>query len=154
MASLYEINQDILACIDMETGEIVEPEKLEQLQMDRTEKIRNIACYIKNLRADAKAYDEEAKVFAERKQRALRRADGLAEYLNGQLAGEKVKGKEFSISYRKSEPLEIDDDADIPDEFLVAQAPKPDKTAIKKALRCGAVMHGVRIVEKRNIQIK
>ena len=33
--SLYEIENAILDCVDMETGEIVDCEKLEDLQMER-----------------------------------------------------------------------------------------------------------------------
>lgn len=38
MAKLYEINAAIEECIDMETGEIIAPERLEALKMDRHEK--------------------------------------------------------------------------------------------------------------------
>lgn len=31
MANLYEINDDILACVDMETGEVIDEDKLQQL---------------------------------------------------------------------------------------------------------------------------
>lgn len=33
---LYEIEQAIMDCIDMETGEIIDAEKLDQLQMERS----------------------------------------------------------------------------------------------------------------------
>lgn len=33
MANLYEINEEILNCVDMETGEIIDTERLEQLQL-------------------------------------------------------------------------------------------------------------------------
>ena len=50
MASLYEINQSILNCVEvepgttvnMETGEVIDLEKLSLLKMERSEKIRNI----------------------------------------------------------------------------------------------------------------
>ena len=111
MASLYEINQSIMDCIDMETGEIIDIDQLHELQMDRTDKIRNIACYIKNLRSDAAAYDEEAKTFAARKKAAQGKADSLTAYLSSMLNGEKVKDKEYSISWRKSESVNITDDS-------------------------------------------
>ena len=38
MANIYEINQAILDCIDPETGEVLDMEALEQLQMDRVQK--------------------------------------------------------------------------------------------------------------------
>ena len=64
MSALYEIQEDILSCIDLKTGEIIDVERLHGLQMERRQKIRNIACWIKNLLADARAYEEEEKSFA------------------------------------------------------------------------------------------
>lgn len=154
MASLYEINQQIMDCIDMETGEIIDIDQLHGLQMDRIEKIRNIACYIKNLRSDAAAYDEEAKTFAARKKAAQGKADSLTAYLSSMLNGEKVKDKEFSISWRKSESVNITDDSLLPDTYLVPQPPKVDKAGIKAALKAGTAVTGAELTEKNNIQIK
>lgn len=33
--NLYEIDQEIMNCVDMETGEIIDPARLDELQMDR-----------------------------------------------------------------------------------------------------------------------
>ena len=57
--NLYEIDQEIMNCVDMETGEIIDPARLDELQMDRDIKIENIACWIKNLYADAEAFKTE-----------------------------------------------------------------------------------------------
>ena len=154
MASLYEINQQIMDCIDMETGEIVSIDQLHGLQMDRIEKIRNIACYIKNLRSDAAQYDEEAKTFAARKKAAQTKADSLTAYLSSMLNGEKVKDKEYAISWRKSESVNITDDSLLPDTYLVPQPPKVDKAGIKAALKAGTAVTGAELTEKNNIQIK
>ena len=51
MSSIYEINQAIMDCLDPETGEILDMEALEQLQMDRVQKAENVACWRKNLMA-------------------------------------------------------------------------------------------------------
>ena len=154
MASLYEINWQIRDCIDADTGEILYPDQLHELQMDRIEKIRNIACYIKNLRSDAAAYDEEAKTFAARKKAAQGKADSLTAYLSSMLNGEKVKDKEYSISWRKSESVNITDDSLLPDTYLVPQSPKVDKVGIKAALKAGTAVTGAELAEKNNIQIK
>ena len=51
MSSIYEINQAIMDCLDPETGEILDMEALEALQMDRVQKAENVACWRKNLMA-------------------------------------------------------------------------------------------------------
>lgn len=59
MATLYEIDEEILNCVDQETGEIIDPEKLAQLQMDFDKKVEGIALWIKNLLSDAEAIKAE-----------------------------------------------------------------------------------------------
>lgn len=51
--NLYEINSQILDCIDQETGEVMDIDRLEELNMAKAEKVDNIACWVKNLEADA-----------------------------------------------------------------------------------------------------
>ena len=151
---LYEINQKILECIDMDTGEIIAPEKLEALQMDKHEKLRNIAFVALNAAADVKAYEEQEKKFAARKKAAKATVEWAKATLATELAGKKMKEPEFTISYRKSEAVEIADLNSVPDEFLVPQPPKVDKVGLKEAINGGAVIDGVTIAEKKNIQIK
>lgn len=151
--NLYEIEQSILDCIDTETGEIIEPEMLENMQMAKEQKIRNIACYIKNLQADAKAYEEEEKTFYARKKAAQNKADNLKEYLAGFLNGTKIKGAEFAISWRKSAAVEVTDSDKIPAEFHIHQPDKIDKAGLKKALIDGEV-DGAKLVVHNNMIIK
>lgn len=54
--NLYEIDKAILACIDPETGELIDEAALQDLQMERTQKIKNVALWLKNLNASAAAY--------------------------------------------------------------------------------------------------
>ena len=61
--TLFEINEQIQKAIELgfdpETGEILDASALEQLQIDRDEKIENICLYIKDLTAEAKALAEK-----------------------------------------------------------------------------------------------
>lgn len=151
---LYEINKEILSCIDMETGEIIAPEKLEALQMDKHEKLRNIAFVALNAAADAKAYEEQEKKFSARKKAAKATVEWAKSTLAAELGGKKMKEAEFTISYRKSEAVEVADEAAVPDEFRIPQPDKIDRAALKAALKNGAVIAGAQIVERQNIQIK
>ena len=76
MASLYEIDNAIMECIDPETGEIIDAERLTALQMERDKKIEGVACWVKNLDADAAAYKAEKDAFAARQAKAEKLADG------------------------------------------------------------------------------
>ena len=154
MSALYEIQEDILSCIDLKTGEIIDVERLHGLQMERRQKIRNIACWIKNLLADARAYEEEEKTFAARNTAAKNKADSLKQYLSNCLHGEKIQDKEFSIGWRKSQRIHIDEGAAIPAAYLIPVPDKVDRQGLKDALRQGVLLPGITLVEYNNIQIQ
>ena len=156
--NLYEIKQEfekaIEECVDMETGEIINPTRIDELNMVLTDKRENVALYIKNLVADSKAIDEEVKNLTARKKSINNKVDWLKQYLANDLQGSKFETAKVVVSFRKSKSVDIQPNANIPDEFLIIQEPKPDKTALKKAIQSGAVINGVSIVEKSNISIK
>lgn len=152
--NLYEIENEILNCVDMETGEIVDIEKLESLQMERDQKIENIGCWIKNLLADAKTLKEEKDNLAARQKSAENKAASLKEYLSSYLNGEKFKTAKVAISYRKSDSVDISEGAVIPEEYLKYSDPTPDKIGLKAALKAGEKFPGISIVTSSNIQIK
>ena len=154
MSALYEIQEDILSCIDLKTGEIIDVERLHELQMERRQKIRNITCWIKNLLADARAYEEEEKTFAARKTAAKNKADSLKQYLSNCLHGEKIQDKEFSIGWRKSQRIHIDEGAAIPAAYLIPVPDKVDRQGLKDALRQGVLLPGITLMEYNNIQIQ
>lgn len=156
--NLYEIKQDfekaIEECVDMETGEIINPTRLDELNMVLTDKRENVALYIKNLSAEAKAIDEEAKNLTNRKRVLNNKIEGLKKYLADNLEGHKFETAKVVVSFRKSEQLEINSTEHIPAEYLISQEPKIDKVALKKSIKQGAVINGVQVITKQNIQIK
>jgi hypothetical protein len=152
--NLYEINNAILGCVDEETGEIIDTDKLLDLQLAFDEKVEGIACWIKNLLADAEAIKTEKNNLAEREKACRNKAESLKKYLNSALDGEKFKTAKVSISYRKSESVEVDDINKVDKSFLKYSDPTVDKTAVKKALKAGTELEGVRLVTKQNIQIR
>lgn len=154
MATLYEINEEILNCVDTETGEIIDAEKLSQLQMDFEDKVEGIALWIKNLLSDAAAIKAEKDKLNERQKVCENKAKNLKEYLSGFLAGQKFKTPRVAISYRKSESVNVLDIGKIPDEYLKYKDPEPDKTAIKSAIKYGQTIDGVELVVNHNMQIK
>ena len=156
--NLYEIKQEfekaIEECVDMESGEIINPTRLDELNMVLTDKRENVALYIKNLSAEAKAIDEEAKNLTNRKRVLNNKVEGLKKYLADNLEGHKFETAKVVVSFRKSEQLEINSIEHIPTEYLISQEPKIDKVALKKSIKQGAVINGVQIITKQNIQIK
>lgn len=155
MANLYGINQLILECIDLETGEIVDVEMFDQLQMERNEKLENVALWYKNLISEAQAYKAEKDIFADKQKRAESKADSLKKYLDSALHGNKFDTVKVSVSYRKSTSVEVIDQDAIPERYLrTVTTVAPDKAEIAKALKVGEAISGVELKESSNIQIK
>ena len=152
--NLYDIDAAILSCVDMETGEIVDAEKLDELNMEKSRKIRNIACWVKELNAEAEALKKQKDAFAAREKAAKNKAEGLKAYLSSYLDGKEAKGTEYQISFRASQATEITDEEVIPPAYRIPQPDKLDKDGLLKALKGGAVIPGAQLIERKNIQIK
>lgn len=156
MAKLYELTAALDGFelqVDEETGEITNFDELDALQMERDEKVENVALYIKNLLSDAEAYKREKESFLKKQQEAQRKADSLKEYLAFNLKGEKFKTDRVQISYRKSESVNITDMAELPVEFKVMDV-TADKRSIKQAIKEGQTIPGAELVEKEGITIR
>lgn len=155
MANLYEIDQAILECLDAETGEIIDPERLDNLFMERNQKIENVALWIKNLESDALAFKAEKDAFAYREKVASAKAERLKAWLARVLEGEKFSTSKCAVSFRRSEQVEVLDEDSIPRELVKETVSlKPDKARIKALLKDGYVISGCRLVENLNTQIK
>lgn len=152
--NLYEIDNEILNCVDMETGEIVDLDKLNSLQMERVQKVENIGCWIKNLLADAKALKEEKDNLVKRQKAAENKAESLKRFLSSYLNGEKFKTTRVAISYRSNSSVDIAEGAVVPEEYLRYSEPTPDKIGLKAALKAGDKFPGITLVTSQNIQIK
>lgn len=150
--NLYEINEEMLNCIDAETGE-VDTAKLDELTMLRDEKLENIALWIKDLKAEADALKAEKQAFAARQSAAEHRAESLKNYLTGFLHGEKFKTTRCAISFRKTESVKITNELELPPEFTSVEI-KADKNAIKQAIKSGQTVTGAEIVEGISCSVK
>lgn len=168
--NLYEIdkriNDTIEFCCDLETGELLDNEMLENtlndLELSKEEKLTNIAKYIKNLTSDAKALQEEKLKFAKRQRVTENKIKRLKKYIDDFIRN--TQGEDFNnfkfkdvnntISYRKSQSLEIDDIDKINEDFLKVEKTVRDKKELTKALKNGLNIDGCHLEEKYSLQIK
>ena len=156
---LYDIDQAILKCIDVETGEVIDAEQLDKLQMERDEKIENVACWIKDLNAEAEAIKTEKQILANRQKVAENKAESLKKYLAYALDGKKFSTAKCAVSFRNTESVEITPEGlealmKEHDELLTYKAPEPNKTAIKQAIKDGLNVDGVQLVQNISTIIK
>ena len=151
---LYEINEEILNCVDSETGEIIDFDKFAALHMERETKLENIALWVKDLTAEAKAIREEELTLAERRHAAEKKAESLKELLSRELAGQKFSTPKCSVSYRTTKSVNVTDIWKLPEDNLVYRDPEPDKKALRAALNDGENINGAELVEKQSVIIK
>ena len=156
--TLFEIDKAIADFefeVDEETGELLNVQELDDLQMAREQKIENVGLYIKNLEAEADAVEHQEKIFADRKRRIRKKIESLKSYATYALDGKPFKTDRVAISFRRSESVLIKDEYLVPDEYCeFTVVRKPNKKNIKDALKHGKEMNGVELLEKQNISIK
>lgn len=155
MRPLYEIDDEIIACVDMETGEIVDEEKLEALEIEREAKIEGVILWRKDLLAEAEAVKAEGKKLYDRARVCDNKAEQLKRYIEHALGGDKFKTERCSVSYRKSTSVVIDDVLSVPTKYL--KELKEDwfsKSAIKEAIEKGEEVKGAHKEERNGIIIK
>lgn len=156
--TLFEINKAIYDFefeIDEESGEILNANELDELEMARDIKIENVGLWIKNLEAEREAVKHERDSFDERQRQLGKKIDGLKGYLSYALDGEAFSTPRVAMSFRKSESVHITDEYLVPDEYCEFTVVKrPNKKNIKDAIKKGKEIFGAELITKRNIQIK
>ena len=156
---LYEIDNAILDCIDLETGEVIDTERLDALNMERDAKIENVVLWIKDLKAEAEAIKAEKLALAERQKVAENKVESLKKWVAYALDGQKFSTAKCAVSFRNTESVEVTEEGlealmNGHDDLLTYKAPEPNKTAIKQALKDGLTVEGVELVRNTNVIIK
>ena len=163
MRALYDIDQDILDCVDMETGEILDVEKLDALQMERERKLEGVALWVKDLKAEAAAVKEEADKLTARKKALDNKIESIKTWLLGALDGEKLKTPRCNVYQTHSQRVNIPDEPKLicflqtlnePEKFLRFKDPELRKDEIKKALKDGTIIPGAELEETESVVIK
>ena len=167
--TLYEIDSAIMTAIahgiDPETGEITNLDELMGLQMDRDRKIENIACLVKNLKADVKAMKEEAQTLTDRRRVVENKVARLEAVLDEALDGQKFQTPRCVVSFRNSKAVEVDDEDALinwaclngqEDNFVRYKSPEINKANLLKWLKEDHPLDppGVRLVERRSLGVK
>jgi hypothetical protein len=158
--TLYEIDAAILALAN-EDGEITDYEALDALTMERDRKLENVACWIKDLTAEAKAIREEEKALAERRQKAENKAERLKEYLDHALQGQKFSTARCAVNYRTSTSTVCDDEEKLL-KWLRRNKYKDCYTTTTSLVRSGigalikqgVAVPGAHLEEKKNLNVK
>ena len=160
--NLYNIDAAITALVDPETGEVLNYEAFAALQMEREEKLENMALWHKNLKAESEAIKAEIANLTARKKDVDKKAERLEEHLAEALGGDPFKTPRVHCSFRSSQQVEIlDEDAFIRAmqegqhfEYLRYAPPTVNRTEVKNAIKAGHNVPGAQLIKKNNLSIK
>lgn len=168
MESLYEIDKKVANLlmdefdekyVDEETGEVNEElarQDLDALEMERNEKLENIALFIKNLNGEITLLKQEETALSTRRKAKENKVERLKQYVSNsmQTFGDlKLETPRVALSFRKSESVLVEDSSLLEPRYLKVEY-SADKTLIKRELKAGNVVPGARLVENNNLQIK
>ena len=163
MIPLYEIDAAILAAVDQETGEILDVEKLDALQMEREAKLEGVALWVKDLKAEAEAVKAEADKLTARKKSLENKIDGLKQWLLYALNGEKLNTPRCKVYQTHSQKVVIDDEKALVDmlmtspfgeKFLRVKEPEIDKNALKDSMKQGYEYEFAHLEQTESVVIK
>ena len=161
MSTLYELNDQIANLtehlVDEETGEINEEvfSQLEQLSIDRDEKIEGCGIVMKNLLVEITALKAEIDNLKKRMTVKANKYERMAEYVKENLNGDSFETAKVAFSFRKSDKVEVVNEEIVPDDLCKFETRRsPMKTEIKKMLRAGEKVPGCVLVENANLQLK
>lgn len=163
--TLYEIDSAILACVDPETGEVIDSEALDALQMEREKKLEGVALWVKDLKAEAEAIGNEVKALTARKKAAENKAERLKAWLGEALEGEILKTSKVRVSYTHNTRLAVTDEQSVvnyiqthyqePEQFLKFSLPEIRRDAVKAEIsKNGAEIPGCYVEPTESIVIK
>ena len=156
--NLYELSVAFQEVQNMELDPEVMKDTLDSINDAIENKAENIAKLIRNLESDVSAYKEEEDRLKTKRQATENKVKWLKTYLedNMKLTGKtKFKSGMFNFSIQKNPAsVNITDERIIPEEFLVQQPPKVDKTSLKEALKNGIEIPGAELKQTEGLRIR
>lgn len=158
--TLYEMTTQAQALRDMlDNEEIDEQTFTDTLEaIGAEDKVNSYCQIIRELDGDNTAIKAEVERLKKRIEHNTASIDRMKQALDSFMtASGKAKEKTpfFTVSYRRSQSVDILNEADIPQEYIkVKTETAPDKVAIKAALKAGETVPGCQLKDTESIQIR
>jgi len=161
--SIFDIEKqflEVISNIEDNNGDVTE-EELEKLKLTEEEfdnKVEGYVHVIKEYEAKLEMIQKETRRLRRRKMVFENIIDRLQETIDQGMTlldKSKIEYPTFTLSYRRSESVEIEDESLIPKEYMRETVKlSPDKRLISDRIKEGDFIEGARIVEKQNLQIR
>lgn len=162
MSTLYELTAEYMALLDMMEDADTDPDiladTLEGLNGELENKVRGCCMVIRELEANDEMLTKEIKRMTDNRNVVRNSIQRMKDYIKGNMDALEIKKIDtglFKVSVAANPPLlEVMDESVIPNEYLIPQAPKVDKTAIKKALKDGKQVTGCYLSQSESLRIR
>lgn len=160
---LYELSQNYNNLYDLLENEEVPidviEEALTEIEDEIEDKVDNTAKLIKHFEGTIKMFKEEEDRLKARRKVYENRVKSLKDYLLNQfefMERNKVEANTFTVRRQANPPsLEIQNEEEIDEQYLIPQKPKPDKKTILNDLKAGKKVAGASLKpESHHIRIQ
>jgi len=158
--AVQELEQEIELIAQQNDGEIPE-EKFQELveaQTKSLQKLEQLMQYTRVLEGRIELGKREIDRIKNLTSTWKNMIDGIKKYVTPYVKScpnEKTTAGTFKIGIRKSTAVQLMDETELPKEYVEQRVEyKPDKNAIKKALKDGQEVPGARLVYGEHLQIK
>ncbi len=160
--TIYEMTEQAAALYEMLSNEEIDQQTFDDTleAIGTSEKIDSYCIVINQLEGDKALMCAEINRLGDRVDRCERAVERMKNALDAFMqakGSEKEKTDKFTVSYRKSERVQITDEHSIPSEYIktkVTETTSIDKIAIKQAIKSGKTVQGAFLAECQNLQIK
>lgn len=165
--NFIDANGDIIENIDAYKEQMLQAwfDTLEAVNAEFDVKVESLACYIKELKAQAESLKKEKQAFAKRQAQKEKQVEKLTRYLldSMQVVGKtKVDMPRAVVTVKRNAPsLEISDELGLVDwlmknndKLLKYEMPSVRKNEVKKQLKAGKEIPFVQLESKSSVTIK
>lgn len=166
--SLFDIDRKIFELISLDESELIDLEtgevlidvfaELDKLQIERKDKIINIARYIDGLNRESALLKEKSNQLSERAKSKENRANRLKAYVCESMVNsglKKIEDETVTVRVNTSKAVNVIDQSLIPDEYIKKVVKvEPDKRRILAELRNGVQIAGVELAENNSITVR
>lgn len=166
--NIYQIQTNIQQLVQMLENEEIDKESFQQaftnLKDMEIEKIDNIACYVKNLKADIKSLKEEEENLKERRKQKEKTVEKLSSIIHDFMLNsdkKKIETVRNNISIRKTPEKVVISDIEAFYEWagynnkeLLKEKIEPNLTVIKKSIKEGVEVEFASLQSSTSLNIK
>lgn len=160
MANLFELTSNFKYILDHadELDEQTLNDTLESIQEPLEEKVDNTVGLLKSLKNDIDNFKKEEQDLKKRRQTIennFKRVKEWSEYTLSTLDVDKLKGNKHELRMQKNGvSVSIPDESKVPEQYLIPQPPKINKSEIKEDLKNGDEYDWAELVQTESLRYR